>query len=59
MSLARPEPASTSSLALPRLLHLTWLGSPLPGDRFSANIASYAVLNPVIITYISVTYIEC
>ena len=48
MSLARPEPASTvSSLALPRLLHLTWLGSPLPGDRFSANIASYAVLNQV------------
>ena len=41
---ARPEaPASK----LPRLIHMTWLGSPLPTTRFARSIASYVSLNPV------------
>ena len=44
VSAARPEvPASK----LPRLIHMTWLGSPLPTKRFARSIASYVSLNPV------------
>ena len=38
---ARPE----TDTSLPRVLHMTWLGSPLP-PKFAPNILSYVSLNP-------------
>ena len=37
------EPLNTT---LPKIIHMTWLGSTLPVHKFSQNIHSYANLNP-------------
>ena len=41
VSSARPE----TDTSLPPVLHMTWLGSPLP-PKFAPNILSYVSLNP-------------
>ena len=43
VSKSKPEILNTK---LPKLIHMTWLGSQLPYSKFLSNIESYSVLNP-------------
>ena len=43
VSESKPEIVNTT---LPKLIHMTWLGSQLPYSKFLSNIQSYSVLNP-------------
>ena len=40
---SRPDFANET---LPKIIHMTWLGSQLPFSKFLKNIQSYTVLNP-------------
>ena len=46
---SRPE---ANNSTVPKQIHMTWLGSPLPLQRFASNIKSYISLNPDYVLYL-------